>query len=130
MTVEGEHVYRVSSFGALAHNMCPPDSGLPGDVKYHYTNAPESSFQQKGLWTGSSVTDNPHLTPTQAVQQLGLKRPPDKIIPIKDGGNFVPNSPAIVQPHVLGPGGGTDFTNPKLVPPQDILPAIAITPDP
>jgi hypothetical protein len=30
MTVEGQHVYRVSSFGALAHNTCPPDSSSPG----------------------------------------------------------------------------------------------------
>jgi hypothetical protein len=94
-------------------------------VKYHYTDAPEASFK-KGLWSQSSVTDNPHLTPQQAVEQLGVKRPPDKIVPIRDGGNFVPNKPPIVQRHPLGPGGGADFTNPIKVPPEDILPAIPI----
>lgn len=36
-------------------------------------------------------------------------------------GQFVPNSPAIVQPHPLGPGGGLDLTNPRRVPADCIL---------
>jgi RHS repeat-associated protein len=132
LTVEGDHLYRVSFLGALVHNnTCSSGSTPEPDIKYHYTNAPESEFHKPvGLWSGSSVTDNPNLTPTQAVQQLGLKKLPDKIIPIQDGGNFRPNAPPIVKPHVLGPGGGTDFTNKQNVPPKYILPAIPITPDP
>lgn len=94
-------------------------------IKYHYTNAPEASFQ-KGLWTHTSVTDNPHLTPAQAVRELGLKRLPDKIIPVRDRGHFRPNNPPIVQPHLGGLGGGTDFTNDLPVLPEDILPAIPL----
>ncbi|MGH7135072.1 MAG: polymorphic toxin-type HINT domain-containing protein, partial [Pirellulales bacterium] len=30
MTVEGQHVYRVSFLGALVHNECPPDTELEG----------------------------------------------------------------------------------------------------
>jgi hypothetical protein len=116
MTVEGEHVYRVSMLGVLVHNVeCT-------NLKYHYTSAEESSFQ-RGLWSQSSVTDNPHLTAQQAIEQLGLKQLPDKVIPIIDNGQFVPNTPPIVKPHFLGPGGGTDFINPDLVPPDLILPA-------
>jgi len=94
-------------------------------VKYHYTSAPEAAFQ-RGLWTHTSVTDNPNLTPAQAVRELGLKQLPDKIIAIRDSGHFRPNNPPIVQPHSRGVGGGTDFTNDHLVPPEDILPALPI----
>jgi RHS repeat-associated protein len=89
---------------------------------YHYTDRPESDFSKK-FWSGSSVTDNPDLTAVEAVETLGLKRPPDKVIPIVDRGHFIENRPFIVQEHPLGPGGGTDFTNPRAVPPTDILPA-------
>jgi hypothetical protein len=105
-----------------------PIEALPNEpLKYHYTNAPESSFR-RGLWSHTSVTDNPHLTSQQAVEQLGLKRLPDKIIPIRDRGHFVPNTPFVVARHPLGPGGGADYINPTRVPPHDILPAIPIRP--
>ncbi len=97
----------------------------PCDVKYHYTDAPESLFRN-GLRQDSSVTDNPNLSPAEAVDKLGLKRPPDKIIPIQDNGNFVENRPFIVEPHYHGEGGGHDFTNPNRIPSQDILPAIPL----
>ena len=100
---------------------------MPDDVKYHYTDAPEENFKD-GLWSQSSVTDNPNLTAQEAVEQLGVKRPPDKIIPVRDNGNFVPNSPHIVDPHPLGPGGGTDFFNPNFVPGEDILPSLPVNP--
>jgi hypothetical protein len=99
-----------------------------GALKYHYTSAPESSFK-RGLDTQSSVTDNPNLTAKQAVEQLGVKTPPNKVIPIQDNGNFVPNKPAIVEEHPLGKGGGTDFYNPQRVPSEQIRPAIPIKPE-
>jgi RHS repeat-associated protein len=89
---------------------------------YHYTDAPQESFK-RGLWSHSSVTDDAALTAREAVEQLGVKRAPDKIIPVRDRGHFVPNKPHIVEPHPLGPGGGRDFMNPRKVPPEDILPA-------
>ena len=98
------------------------------NLKYHYTSAPESSFKT-GLREQSSVTDNPNLTAKQAVEQLGVKTPPDKVIPIQDNGNFVPNKPAVVQEHFNGPGGGNDFTNPQRVPPEQIQPAIPVKPE-
>ena len=90
---------------------------------YHYTADAEESFGRGGLWSGSSVTDDATLTAQEAIEQLGVKRAPDKVIPIVDRGHFVPNRPHIVEPHPLGGGGGKDFTNPRKVPPQDILPA-------
>lgn len=72
------------------------------------------------------MTDTASLGATEAVEQLGLKKVPDKIIPVIDRGHFIPNRPFVVQPHPLGPGGGFDFWNPRLVPPQDVLPAIPI----
>ena len=102
-----------------------PTGGKPR-VLYHYTDAPEESFHKKGLWSESSVTDNPGLTAQEAVEQLGVKRLPDKIIPIIDNSHFRQNRPFIVEPHPLGPGGGTDFINRRLVPRSDILPAIPI----
>ncbi len=98
------------------------------NLKYHYTSAPESSFKT-GLREQSSVTDNPNLTAKQAVEQLGVKTPPNKVIPIQDNGNFVPNKPAVVEPHFNGPGGGKDFTNPQRVPPEQIRPAIPVKPE-
>jgi RHS repeat-associated protein len=89
---------------------------------YHYTDAPEESFKG-GLWSHTSATDDAALTAQEAVEQLGVKRAPDKIIPVRDRGHFVPNKPHIVEPHPLGPGGGKDFMNPRKVPPEDILPA-------
>ena len=47
------------------------------------------------------ATDNPNLTAKQAVEQLGVTTPPNKVIPIEDNGNFVPNRPNTVQPHPL-----------------------------
>ena len=72
------------------------------------------------------MTDTASLGATEAVEQLGLKKVPDKIIPVIDRGHFIPNRPFVVQPHPLGPGGGFDFWNPRLVPLQDVLPAIPI----
>lgn len=97
-------------------------------LKYHYTSVPESSFK-RGLDTQSSVTDNPNLTAKQAVEQLGVKTPPNKVIPIQDNGNFVPNKPAVVEKHPLGQGGGNDFYNPQKVPSEQIRPAIPIKPE-
>ena len=37
MTVEGEHVYRVSMMGALVHNNCPP--GAPNNISRPLTAA-------------------------------------------------------------------------------------------
>ena len=125
LEVDVEHVYLVSDLAVLVHNTTPQ---VPkGNVKYHYTDAPEESFK-KGFWSHSSATDNPNLSPKEAVEQLGVKRPPDKIIPVRDNGNFVPNSPPIVEPHPLGPGGGADFINPNKIPGHDVLPAIPIPP--
>jgi hypothetical protein len=94
-------------------------------ILYHYTNAPEGSFAE-GLWSHSSATNVGTYTAEEAVERLGLKQPPDKVIPILDRGNFVPNKPAMVQPHSLGPGGGADFTNPRRVPASQILKALKI----
>ncbi len=90
-------------------------------LKYHYTTAPESSFEQ-GLWRDSSVTDKLYTNPVEAGKKLGIPTP-DKVIPIRDAGHFVPNKPPIVQPSNRYQGGGTDFVNPNPVPPEDILPA-------
>jgi RHS repeat-associated protein len=98
-------------------------------ILFHYTDLPESSFS-KGFWRDASATDNPNLTPEQAVKTLGLRQssPPDKIIPIRDRGHFVPNSPFIVQPVPSKgiTGGGTDYRSIRKVPPVDILPATPI----
>jgi RHS repeat-associated protein len=95
-------------------------------LKYHYTTAPESSFQ-KGLWRDSSVTDKLYTDPLRASQELGIPVP-NKVIPIQDVGQFVPNKPPIVQPSFRYQGGGTDFINPQPVPPSQILPAQPIGP--
>jgi hypothetical protein len=98
----------------------PSIEKLPS-IKYHYTTYDEASFK-RGLWRNSSVTDKRYTDPVQAGQDLGIPTP-NKVIPIIDRGHFKPNSPPIVQPSNRYRGGGTDFTNPKWVPPKDILPA-------
>jgi hypothetical protein len=51
LTVEGEHVYRVSHLGALVHNMCPPNPRTPDAVagrpvaKPGYTPPPAPPIQ-------------------------------------------------------------------------------------
>jgi RHS repeat-associated protein len=118
---------KIASLGGASE---PTPAGTPQgqNLKYHYTTSPESSFEN-GLRAQSSVTDNPNLTARQAVEQLGVKTPPNKVIPIQDQGNFVPNKPAVVQEHFNGPGGGKDFTNPQRVPPSQILPAKPVKPE-
>ena len=98
------------------------------NLKYHYTSAPESEFRN-GLRVETHVTDNPNLTAKQAVEQLGVKTPPNKVVPIEDKGNFVPNKPDTVQPHRNGLGGGKDFYNPQRVPSEQVKPAIPVKPE-
>jgi len=93
---------------------------------YHYTTAGESSFAN-GLWEGSSVTDKLYTDAAQASQELGIPVP-NKVIPIQNTGQFVPNSPSIVQPSFRFTGGGSDFINPQAVPPSQLLPAQPIGP--
>jgi len=100
--------------------------GEAPNLLYHYTTADESSFA-KGLWRDSSVTDKLYDDPNIASQELGIP-PPNKVIPIQDAGQFVPNKPGIVQPSTRYTGGGTDFVNPKAVPPSQLLPARPIPP--
>jgi hypothetical protein len=90
-------------------------------LKYHYTTAEEASFKG-GLWRDTSVTDKLYTDPLKASQELGIPVP-NKAIPIKDAGQFVPNKPPIVQPSYRYQGGGTDFINPEPVPPENLLPA-------
>jgi len=94
-----------------------------GDVKYHYTKADDASFKE-GLYEGSSVTDKLYDDAVQAGSELGIPTP-TRVIPIKDGGNFVPAKPPIVEevPNRGFKGGGTAFNNPTRVPPEDILPS-------
>jgi RHS repeat-associated protein len=94
---------------------------------YHYTTADESSFVN-GLWSGSSVTDTLYTNPYQASQELGIPTP-TSVIPIIDNGQFVPNSPSIVEQTSNYYGGGSDFTNSQLVPPEDLLQAQPIGDD-
>jgi RHS repeat-associated protein len=100
--------------------------GGGSNLFYHYTDAPESSFA-KGLWRDTSVTDKLYTDPIQASQELGIPVP-NKVIPIENAGQFVPNRPPIVQPSYRYQGGGTDFVNPKPVPPSHLLPARPIPP--
>jgi len=60
-------------------------------------------------------------------QELGIPAP-NKIIPIQDVGQFVPNKPPIVEWTPFRRGGGTDFINPQPVPPSQLLPAQPIGP--
>ena len=99
--------------------------GAP-NLMYHYTTAGESSFAN-GLWEGSSVTDKLYTDAAQASQELGIPVP-NKVIPIQNTGQFVPNSPSIVQPSFRFTGGGSDFINPQAVPPSQLLPAQPIGP--
>ena len=88
---------------------------------YHYTTAEESSFA-KGLWRDSSVTDKLYTDPLRASQELGIPVP-NKVIPIQNAGQFVPNKPPFVQPSFRYQGGGTDFINPNPVPSSQLFPA-------
>ncbi|MGH1543070.1 MAG: polymorphic toxin-type HINT domain-containing protein [Arenicella sp.] len=120
--VEEFHTYFVGKRALWVHNSCGgevPKNG--GEVKYHYTTADETSFSS-GLWKDTSVTDKLYTSATEAGQKLGIPTP-NKVIPIKDSGNFVPNKPSVVQPSNRYQGGGTDFVNPQRVSPDDILPA-------
>jgi RHS repeat-associated protein len=92
-----------------------------GKLWYHYTTSDESSFG-KGLWAQSSVTDKLYTNAEQASQELGIPVP-NKVIPIRDTGQFVKQGNGIVQPSNRYPGGGTAFTNPKSVPAADLLKA-------
>jgi RHS repeat-associated protein len=92
-----------------------------GALKYHYTTAPESSFAD-GLWSHTSVTDKLYTSAAEASDELGIPTP-DKVIPIRDTGEFVPNSPPEVEPSGRYSGGGKDFFNPKPCPATNILPA-------
>ena len=104
-----------AELGAMAEEQNTPD------LLYHYTTADEGSFAN-GLWEGTSVTDTLYTDPVQASQELGIPVP-DKVIPIQNTGQFVPNTPPIVQETPRYLGGGTDFINPQPVPPSQILPA-------
>jgi hypothetical protein len=95
-------------------------------LMYHYTRADESSFAS-GLREGSSVTDKLYTNPYQAGQELGIPVP-NKVIPIKDTGQFVPAKPPIVQNSNRYKGGGNDFNNTDRVPPSQLLPAQPMNP--
>ncbi len=104
MAVEGHHVQKVP------------------DVVYHYTTSDRvPGIQARGLWSEGSATNVGTYSSHQAVELLGLKAPPDTVITLKNNGEWVPNKPAIVRPHVLGLGGGMDYTNRRLVPPTCIV---------
>jgi hypothetical protein len=111
--------------GGVAALSSTPAETAPS-LLYHYTTAPESSFAN-GLWEGSSVTDQLYTDAAQASQELGIPVP-NKVIPIQNTGQFVPNSPSIVQPSFRFTGGGSDFINPQPVPPSQLLPAQPIGP--
>jgi hypothetical protein len=93
---------------------------------YHYTNQPEESFAN-GLHSWSSVTDTLYEDPFTDSQELGIP-PPNKVIPIPDKGQFIPAKPPKVDRTDTRSGGGTDFNNPKRVPPEDLGPAQPIPP--
>jgi RHS repeat-associated protein len=95
-------------------------------LMYHYTRADESSFAN-GLREGSSATDKLYTNPYQAGQELGIPVP-NKVIPIKDTGQFVPAKPPIVQGSNRYKGGGNDFNNTDRVPPSQLLPAQPMNP--
>jgi hypothetical protein len=104
----------------------PPAPAAKPLLKYHYTAAPEESFKE-GLRSQSHVTDNPNLTAAEAVDQLGVTRPPDKVIPIVDKGNFQPARPSVVDQNLPKVhGGGRDFFNEARVPVELINPAFPI----
>ncbi len=87
MTVEGEHVYRVSTLGALVHNNGCTESDpekyrapFGQSTYWHYTDAPPEKFAD-GFIPGSWVTDNPHLTKEQ-IKSLGVTVDADKVYPV------------------------------------------------
>ncbi|MBU6951607.1 RHS repeat domain-containing protein [Hahella sp. HN01] len=94
------------------------------DLMYHYTRAEESAFSN-GLWRDTSVTDKLYDDAIEAGQKLGIPTP-NKVIPIKNNGQFIPNKPSTVGGTERYMGGGSDFVNPKRVPAEDILPAMPI----
>jgi hypothetical protein len=97
-------------------------AGGGADVVYHYTSEKAAAaIERTGLFSQSSATDVGDYTAKEAVELLGVKKPPEVVVEIRNAGQFVPNRPAIVQPHVLGPGGGLDLTNAARVPPECIL---------
>jgi RHS repeat-associated protein len=97
--------------------------------KYHYTDAPVESFKSgKGLWTQSTVTDDPSLTAEQAMSRLGVKSPPNKILKYIDRGQF--KRMHDVPDHPLGPGGGRQWTNPNPVPPEDLVEVLPVPQSP
>ncbi|WP_437301960.1 RHS repeat domain-containing protein [Sorangium sp. So ce388] len=108
--------------GGAATAEAAGEGAVAGDVAYHYTSAEAAlKIGQKGLWSQSSATNVGTYTAKQAMELLGVKRPPEVVIQFSNGGRFVPNSPPIVRPHPLGPGGGVDLTNPARVGPECIL---------
>lgn len=100
--------------------------GTAPNLMYHYTTASESSFAN-GLWEGSSVTDKLYTDAAQASQELGIPVP-NKVIPIQNTGQFIPNAPSTVQRSFRFTGGGSDFINPQAVPPSQLFPAQPIGP--
>jgi hypothetical protein len=109
----------ISFFGKSAEFLAAEETAP--SLMYHYTTAPESSFAN-GLWEGSSVSDTLYTDPLQASQELGIPVP-NKVIPIQNTGQFVPNSPFIIEQTDRFLGGGNDFINPQRVPPSQLLPA-------
>jgi RHS repeat-associated protein len=114
--------------GRVLESVAAAAEGGEANLLYHYTTAPESSFAN-GLWEGTSVTDKLYTDAAQASQELGIPVP-NQVIPIQNTGQFVPNTPAIVQPSPLRgwSGGGNDFINPQRVQPSQLLPAQPIGP--
>ncbi len=108
------------ALGGAAVGVAAVAAATEAKVMFHYTNAPESAFAE-GLWAGSSVTDELVDSASAASQRFGIPLP-DKIIPIVDRGQFVPNKPFLVEKG-RGTGGGTDYVNNERVPAKDILPA-------
>ena len=120
----GGNDYAVAATDTLSLSLSPFAAGIssgPQKLLYHYTTADESSFAN-GLWRETSVTDKLYTNPLQASQELGIPVP-NKVIPVKDVGQFVPNKPPIVQPSFRYQGGGTDLINPEPVPASHLLPA-------
>jgi hypothetical protein len=104
-------------------------AGEASDVVYHYTTeAAAKAIQRTGLWSQSSATDVGTYTAEEATKILGVKGPAEVVIEIKNGGQFIANRPAIVQPHPLGPGGGLDLINPVRLSPQSIISVRPIPP--
>jgi hypothetical protein len=63
LTVEGEHVYKVSSLGVLVHNMCPPAGGSTPPIPSipHPGNIPPTHAPGPGFtWRGSGSAGSPH----------------------------------------------------------------------